>query len=398
MSKLSLKLLFVSAVFAVGVSFANQLPIFADYVESLSEIIPDQIKLNVFGEVSFDDNIFSDPRGDERSSLIYKAGLKADVYRNTNFGRYGVSGKVAYNYYQRYSHDKNHWDWSISPDLNINFGEGYLTGRLALRSSSRLERISSDNVNYARHYENGATGVLDYCRNPRWGVSLTADYGWNVYTQKEFDSYTYQEYGATLAPYYNVTSKVKVGVRAGVERTTYRNSRTNDDNNRFRVNALVDYQASQMFGAVLEAGAVRSEYEGASRNANGDREWKPDMILSLKYRPAYNVGLNWRTSIDTSDSRSARSLHRIYQTSLAANWNVTSKVVLYSAVGVRMSDEKASAGDTREWFFQARATYNITDALSIYLGYEYNDVDYKYTGRFDYDENVVRLGVNWAVL
>ena len=398
MSKLSLKLLFVSAVFAVGVSFASQLPIFADYAESLAEIIPDQIKLSLFGEVSFDDNIFSDPRGDEESSLVYKAGVKAEVFRNTNFGRYGVTGMAAYNYYQRYSHDKNHWDWSIAPDLNINFGEGYLTGRVTFRSSSRLERISSSNVNYARHYENGVTGVLDYCRNPRWGINLTADYGWNVYTQKEFDSYTYQEYGASIAPYYNVTAKVKVGARAGAERTTYRNSRTNDDNNRFRVNALVDYQQSQMFGAVIEAGAVRSEYEGDSRNSTGDREWTPDLIVSLKYRPAANVGVNWRSSIDTSDSRSARSLNRIYQTALGVNWKINGHLNLYSGVGIRLSDEKASTGDTREWYFQTRATYNITDALSIYLGYEYNDVDYKYTGSCDYDENVVRLGVNWSVL
>ena len=398
MNKLSWKILFAAAALAVVGSYASQLPVFTDYAESLAELIPDQLKLSLFEDISFDDNIFSDPRGQERSSIIFKTGVRADVYRNTNFGRYGVSGMVAYNYYQRFSHDKNHWDWSITPDLNLVFGDNYLTGRIALRSTSRLERISSDNVNYARHYENGVTGVLDYSRNPRWGITLTGDYGWNVYSQKEFDSYTYQEYGASLVPYYKVTEKIKVGIRAGVERTTYRNSKTNDDSNRFRVNALVDYQHSLMFGTVLEAGAVRSEYEGASRNANGDREWKPDLSLSVKYRPVNNVGITWRNSIDTTDSRSARSLKRIYQSALGIAWDITSHFTLTSAVGVRFSDEKNSIGDTREWFFNARANYKFNDKLNAYLGYEYNDVDYKYVGRFDYDENVVRIGVNWSVL
>ena len=122
------------------------------------------------------------------------------------------------------------------------------------------------------------------------------------------------------------------------------------------------------------------------------------MILSLKYRPASNVSMTWRSSIDTADSRSARSLNRIYKSVLGATWDVTTKFSLYSGLGVRFADEKNSVGDTREWFAQVRATWKITDALNVYLGYEYNDVDYKYTGHYDYDENVVRLGVNWSVL
>ena len=185
----------------------------SDYFETAAAAIPNRLTLSAFEEVRYNDNIH-DSATRRVGSFINECGLSLDWYKNYENGKYGVIGDISYEYYDKDS-DESEFKWNISPFI---LGGIDLLGndRLMLTLSSRSvnEKYDTSDTNHTTHIDNTIGLTYDMLKFARWGVALSARYFNKYYTDSDYKDKSYQEYSFGVAPYYNLTDKIKLGIRS----------------------------------------------------------------------------------------------------------------------------------------------------------------------------------------
>lgn len=365
----------------------------SDYFETAAAAIPNRLTLSVFEEIRYNDNIH-DSATNKIGSFINEAGISLDWYKNYENGKYGLVGDISYEYYDKDSHDENEFKWNLSPFIlgGVDvFGEDRLMFTLSSRSAN--EKFDSSNTKHAKRIDNTAGVTYDMLRFAHWGVAFSAKYDNRRYTDSEFKNHSYQKYTFGVAPYYNLTEKIKLGINSSYKEREYTNNKSHDDSKTYTIAPFIDYRQSKQFSVHLGGGLSRTEYKGRSKNTKGDGEWEPVANLTFRYYPVSNFFLSYISSLEWEDSGSGRGGRVAYFNSLRATWQITRRISFSPGVSVDVQDERNSLYDTTEYTAFANLDYKISERFSTYLGYEYEHTKYKYLPSRDYEVNEIWLGV-----
>ena len=189
-----------------------------------------------------------------------------------------------------------------------------------------------------------------------------------------------------------------MGVRLGYEETDYDHHGAYDDFTRYVVNGLVDFR-NDKFSATAEAGMEHLNYDGLTGHiAEGDGQWKFNGSLNLKFKPVSNfeTGLALSTGRDSSSVGYGRNDSVQNKIAMSAKWMATSHVLLMGRVGVSDNNEKKISADNREFFTELQANYIFNNGISLYVGYKYRNIQFRYDGDLDYSVTEYFLGCRYT--
>ena len=364
----------------------------SDYFDTAAAAIPNKLSISAFEEVRYNDNIHNSASR-KVGSFINECGLTLDWYKNYENGKYGVIGDISYEYYAKDS-DENEFKWNISPFI---LGGIDLLGndRLMLTLSSRSvnEKYDSSDTKRTSHIDNRIGLTYDMLKFARWGVALSARYFNKYYTDSDYKDKSYQEYAFGVAPYYNLTDRIKLGIHSSYKERFYRNNNSNDDSKTYEIAPFIDYRQSSKFSVHLGAGLSRTEYKGRSQGTNGDGDWEPVANMTFRYTPVKNFILTYLSSLEWEDTGSGRGGRMSYYNSVRATWQITHRISFSPGVSMDIRDERNAMYDCTEYSVFANLNYRFSERISAYLGYEYEKNKYKYISTRDYDVNECWLGV-----
>ena len=370
----------------------------SEYLDSALSILPNTLTLHVFEEIGHTNNAYKSS-GDRQGSFYFKTGVSPAIHRENGNLTYGVKGRFTYDYYTRFSGDLNQFNWNITPTISFkDDGEGLIRDvTLGLNSVAKIDSINNRDTRYARSYTTTVKAGADLAFTEKMGVLVNGKYVYDYYSQNEFKGFTKKKYGADLTPYFQVTERIRTGVRLGYEKVDYTHERVYDDYNRYVVNAMFDYHAEQ-FGFTAEAGAEHMNFKGISGYvADSDGKWKFNGNLRMKYKPVNN----FETSLALSTGHENSSTNGVNdgirnKVTLGAKWIATSHIILMGRTGISDNDEKSSQDDNREFFAALEADYIFNNGLSVYLGYKYRNIQFRYNSDLDYSITEYFLGCRYS--
>lgn len=369
-----------------------------NFMEASAAIFPNELAVSVSQEVSYDDNVYRATKGDERGRWIFSTGLTAKWFRTSTYLTYGLEGEITYDHYHKKAHELSEFVYSLSPILMGNLGVG--TGDLYLNfySTCDFDRLSNVDQRYARSYTNGVQAVWNLIDHERWGLAITGDWAYEYYPDKEFKNNTNHAYGVSIAPFYQLTGKTRLGLRLGYDETKYKNNERHDDSDSVFLNAFVDYRMTEKFSIYAEAGVEKKSYKGETKGTKGDDDFSPNGRLTLRYAPVSNVALslNLEHSLADSYAEDERGMMKETSSNLTAAWTVNPKFLIMQSLKYTLQDEKESALDTVQYAYELRAEYTLRERLTLYGEYSYDIVHYSYDHDLDYDINNFMLGVSWS--
>ena len=369
------------------------------YLDSALSILPNQLSLSIFEEVGHTNNAYKSS-GDRNGSFYFKTGIAPAILRTKGNLTYGLKGRFSYDYYTRFSGDLNQFNWSLTPTISYkDDGEGLIRDlTLGLNSVAKVDSLNNADRRYARSYITTASVGADLAFTEKLGVLINGKYVYDYYTQDDFEDFSKQTYSANLTPYFQVTEKSRVGVRFGYEKTDYDHHGAYDDFTRYVVNGLVDFR-NDKFSATAEAGMEHLNYDGLTGHiAEGDGQWKFNGSLNLKFKPVSNfeTGLALSTGRDNSSVGYDRNDSVQNKIAMSAKWMATSHVLLMGRVGVSDNNEKKNSMDNREFFTELQANYIFNNGISLYVGYKYRNIQFRYDGDFDYSVTEYFLGCRYT--
>lgn len=370
-----------------------------NFLDATASVIPNRLSLGANYEAKYNDNIHHDAKGrDKHGRWVFNTGLTADWFRNTSLLTYGLTGELDYDHYHRESGELSQFRYSLAPHIAGAIGVGMGDVYLNFTSTSDLAPLSSTDRRYARSYTNGLQAVWDIIDHDRWGTALTGDWEYVYYPGSEFKDNTRQTYGVSLAPYYKLSAKTKLGLRLGYEKTDYRNSKRHDDSDKVYLNAFTDYRVTQKLSMYGEAGLERQSYRGETKGTNTDRDVSPNGRLSVRYAPVSNfsLALSVYHALEQSYARDKRGLMKETTTSLTAAWAVNPKFLITQILKHTHQDEKESAQDINEYGYTLRADYYLFNNINLYSSYTYEHVHYIYDHNQCYAINEVLFGLSWS--
>ncbi|MBO4619950.1 MAG: hypothetical protein J5654_07555 [Victivallales bacterium] len=370
----------------------------SEYLDSALSILPNQLSLSVFEEIGHTNNAYKSS-GDRRSAFYFKTGVAPSILRENGNLTYGLKGRFSYDYYTRFGGDLNQFNWSLTPTISYkDDGEGLVRDvTLGVKSVARVDALNNADRRYARSYTTTVGAGADLAFTEKLGALVNGKYVYDYYSQEEFNGFTKKVYSADLTPYFQVTEKTRAGVRFGYEATKYVHSDVYDDYNRYVVNGLVDFHDDK-FGATMEAGVEHMNFDGVTGHvADSDGKWTFNGSLKLKYKPVDNfeTSLALSTSHDNSSVNERTDSIR-NKIALGAKWQATSHIVLLARGGISDNDEKFDKDDSREFFGALEADYVFNSGISVYLGYKYRNIQFRYDSDLDYSVTEYFMGCRYT--
>lgn len=371
----------------------------AAYLDSALSVLPNQLSLSIFEEIGHTNNAYksSDSRN---GSFYFKTGIAPAISRTKGNLTYGLKGRFTYDYYTRFGGDLNQFNWSLTPTISFkDDGEGLIRDlTLGLNSTVKVDALNNADNRYARSYITTVNAGVDLAFTEKLGVLLNGKYVYDYYTQEEFEDFSKQTYSANVTPYFQATAKTRLGIRLGYEETKYNHHGAYDDFNRYVVNGLVDFHGEK-FSATAEAGLEHLNYDGVTGYiADADGHWKLNGSLILKFKPVTNfeTALALSSGHENSSVGYGRNGSVSNKIAMSAQWMATSHILLQGRVGVSDNNEKKSADDNREFFTELQANYMFNSGLSLYVGYKYRNIQFRYDSDMDYSVTEYFVGCRYT--
>ena len=369
------------------------------YLDSALSILPNQLSLSVFEEIGHTNNAYKSS-GKRSGSYYFKTGFSPAISREKGNLTYGLKGRFTYDYYTRFSGDLNQFNWSLTPTISYkDDGEGLIRDlTLGMNSTAKVDSLNNVNRRYARSYITTVSAGVDLAFTEKLGILVNGKYVNDYYTQDDFKDFSKQTYEANATPYFQLTEKTRAGVRFGYEKVDYNHKGAYDDYHRYVINGLVGYHDDK-FSATAETGLEQVNYAGQTGHyAAGDGHWKWNYGLNLKYKPVTNFETSFALSSGRKDSSVGYGRSDAVQNKIAlgAKWSATSHILLLGRVGVLDNNEKKSEMDNREFFTELQANYIFNNGISLYLGYKYRNIQFRYDGDFDYSVTEYFLGCRYT--
>ncbi len=384
----------IFCLFASGTLFAASSTL-SDYFYETGKILPNTLKIGISEIVTYNDNINKGTRSSSQSAWEFNTDVNIDLYRTLGNVTYGLQGSVGWNHYHN-SPRESAPDIDLSPyfEFGQDLGNLMLSGGITYKD----ETMSNSDRRFAKYYDAVIRAAYDLNSHERYGAIISGDYNYQYYTDKEFDGKDNAKYGLSLAPYYVLSPKTKVGVRFGYQRTDYRNDRDHDDLEELYLNLFVNYRVSLKVNMTAEAGATRSSYVGGpSAGTTGDDDINPNYRLGLTYNMLSNVTFTLSLSHNPENSleQDSRGLTVSNESRLGMTWIINPKLRLSQSLAATLKDEKNSTWDSRQYEYDVRLDYALRERLNLHAGYTYSTTHFKYEDDSNFKSNEVSLGVSW---
>ena len=367
-----------------------------DYFYTTGQILPNNFAISLSEDVTFNDNINEGTRENAHSAWEFNTDVNVDINKTIGYSTYGLQGSVGWNHYHNGNRDSEP-DIDLSPYFTFAQDKGNLLLDAGIQYKD--ESLSNSDRRFAKYYDAILRIGYDLNSHERYGMILSTDYQYQYYTDNEFDNNDNAKYGISMAPYYKVSPKTKVGMRLGYERTDYRSNREHDDLDEMYLNLFVNYQIAMKINLTAEAGFTRSSYDGgSSEGSTGDDGISPNYRLLLAYQMLSNLAFSLQLSHEPADSfeLGAQGLTQQNKSTLGMTWMVNPKLSLVQSVSVFLEDEKTTEMDTTQYEYDARMNYQLRKQLMLHAGYTYSTTHFKYVEDNNFKSNEITLGVSWT--
>lgn len=366
-----------------------------DYFYETGKILPNTLAISISETVTFNDNYNKGTREDSHSAWEFKTDVNIDFYRTLGNTTYGLQGSVGWNHYHNSPREAE-----PNVDLSPYFEFAQDKGNLMLSGgvTYKDETLSNSDRRFAKYYDAVIRAAYDLNSHERYGAVISGDYAYQYYTESKFSRKDNAKYGISLAPYYVLSPKSKVGLRFGYQRTDYRSNREHDDLDELFLNLFVNYQVSLKVNLTAEAGATRTSYDGRiSANSAGDDDINANYRVGLIYNMLSNLAFSLHLSHNPKDSfeLDSRGLSVENESRLGMVWTINPKLKLVQSLAATIKDEKNSTWDSRQYEYAARLNYALRERLNLYTGYTYTTTHFKYEEDSNFKSNEVSLGVSW---
>lgn len=366
-----------------------------EYFYETGKVIPNKLTISISETVTFDDNYNEGTRANAHSAWEFNTDVNIDLHRALTSAIYGLRGAVGWDHYHNSTREAEP-DIDLSPYVVFTQEQGNLM--LSGGVTYRDETVSNSDRRYAKYYDAVIRAAYDLNSYERYGILISGDCNYQYFTESEFDNKDNAKYGASLAPYYVVSPKTKVGLRLGYQRTDYRNNIEHDDLDEWYMNLFVNYRVSLKINMTAEAGVTRTSYVGGSSvGTKGDGEINPNYLLGLIYNMYSNLDFMLYLSHNPEDSfeRNARGMTMENESRLIMAWTVSPKLKLSQSVAATLTDEKNSAWDSSKYEYDVRLSYALRDRLNLHTGYTYTTTHFKYKDENNFKSNEITLGISW---
>lgn len=385
----------ILGLFSAGSLFAASSTL-NDYFYETGKILPNTLKISISETVTFNDNYNEGTPADAHSAWEFSTDVNIDLYRTLSNVTYGLQGSVGWNHYHNSPREAEP-DIDLSPYVEFAQDKGNLM--LSGGVTYQDETLSNSDRRFAKYYDAVIRAAYDLNSHERYGAIISGDYNYQYYTDSDFDNKDNAKYGISLAPYYIVSPKTKVGIRFGYQRTDYRSNREHDDLEELYMNLFVNYRVSLKMNMTAEAGATRTSYDGGpSAGTSGDDDISPNYRMGLTYNMLSNLIFTLMLSHNPEDSfeLNSRGLTINNESRLGVTWILNPKLRLSQSVAAILKDEKNSTWDSTQYEYDVRLDYALRERLNLYTGYTYTTTHFKYEDDSNFKSNEITLGVSWT--
>ena len=371
------------------------------FLTTLPLLVPNTASLKLSQEFRYNDNIDDRPRSHASGSFISNTRLDGSLTRATDQVTWGIGASVGYEHYfhrPKSTHRKD-FSYSLTPILNGKFD--FAGGELMLKLTSKMSNVEMDQSDneVVMRAENGGAAAWDVELGGHSGLTITADVMDVRYAGKEYAANEYDRYGGSIAPYYKVSDRQRVGLDTSWRRTEYRNNDKHDDYNAVEIKAFDNYVLNARTSLYLGLGAKNNYYEsGSPSDKNSDDRWGLTALASLRYLLTESMSTTIRVGRDVVDSQTGNARGRRVDlfTGIALDWRLTGKLVFRQGLTAYLSDEKTSNDDLTRYLYNARFEYEARENLGFYVGYNLNCKRYKYMDEKNYYANEFIVGATYS--
>ena len=371
------------------------------FLTALPLLIPNTTSLSLTQEFRYNDNIDEKRRSHASGSFITDTRLNGSLTRATERMTWGIGAGVGYEHYfhrPKSTHRKD-FTYSVTPILkgDFDFAGGSLMVKLTSKMSN-VEMDQSDNETVMRA-ENGAAAAWDVALGGHTGLTATADVVDVRYSGKDYAANEYNRYGGSLAPYYKVSERQRLGLDGSWRHTEYRNDDKHDDYNAVEIKAFDNYVVSSRSSIYLSLGAKNNFYDsGTKSDKNSDDDWEMTALASLRYLLTESLSSTIRVGRDVVDSQTGNARGRRIDlfSGVSLDWRLTGKLLFRQGFTAYLSDEKTSKDDTTRYLYNARFEYEARKNLGIYVGYNLNCKRYKFLDEKNYYANEFIVGATYS--
>jgi opacity protein-like surface antigen len=369
------------------------------YFDTASTVLPDKLSLGIYETVRYEDNLFSTGSG-ERGGIVFSTGVSLDASRARGEFSYSLKADVAYDHYHKFASDLSAPVYSVVPMLRYDQGNwDFVLGGNFLHSHTVVDRGSVGGNPRSKYFISGVDATWNLHLNEKWGVAVTADYEHKDHTKSAYNDEDYHKYELSLAPYYVFSPKTKAGISLGYAYKDYTDSQRYADSVTYDVNAFVDYRVTGKISTYASAGA---EWVNYTNSADVYKENDPLFNCSLTVRYAMLTNLDLRAGLKhkhADNSGGSSGMQQDTDALLGLTWRINSKLSLAQNFTHKWSDKKDGVTtDNKQISYDATLSYDVTDNLTVYGGYEFGNTDYSNLGvrKADYTTNIYHMGVRYT--
>ncbi len=373
---------------------AKAADVYSDYFTfAFAPLLDLETRFELSEELRYESNINDSANKEE--GWILNSGLSMNVVKDHDRFRCLLNGRFGYEIYLNKNSDYDDYRYSVAPQFHYNHGHWSL-GVSGIASHTFENEDTSQGRERNEVTRTGISPVFDLHFSEKWHLALNGNWKQTYYNTRRRRNESYDTYGGSIAPYYVISPKVKVGTSIGYKEKEYLYRLTNNrDSNTVSLRGFVHYSPTERLYTSLSVGGDRKEYDNSRAKYEGDGDWKVAGDFNARYVLSSTMGLDYSFSIDPDDSSSSRGTYTRIRNSLGFLWKPNPKLSITQRVFLLEREEKGTASDYDEYGYSINARYKLRGNIALTGGYSYTKTDYKYRNSSDYDCHIVKMGLNY---
>lgn len=368
-----------------------------EYFDAISEDVPARLKLSIEQSVTHESNVFDAP-DDRTSGYRFKTTLGMNRVKSIGKIDYRVTGHVGYEYVPNQS-SLTTPTYSINPSIVYKHGSWNLM--LDAKSSYKKDHVSNVDRRTSRQQKNSFEIVWDWRSSSKFGVALTGKW-YNInHTGSHFKGLDYTSYEFSVAPYYVISEKTKVGLRGGYVAKRYESHIRNDDSDRIFADLFTDYRISGKITLHAFAGIFKEDFDKKASNGHNAEDGKYNFHygLDVNYKMLNNLAFTagFIRDMENNTVNETRSVDMTTWMFLDTKWNISKKLALTTYSSYEWEDQRDNNLDNQVLRLGINLAYTFPgEALVVFGGYEYESTQFSHNSSLDYSNNTFTLGARYT--
>ncbi len=347
----------------------------------------DRVHVYAGGFVTFDDNVYLS-NNDEQNDTIWTRVGGVDM-RFEREERYGVKLAGEWRYYDYADrNDQDHTEYNVNPELYLEFNPML---NLTLEGAFSKTQAPVDVTTVARveNHTNGGGANLQIKPSDIWGVDLDWDIKEIHYKKGAFRSLEYIQNTVSVAPFYMLTEKTKLGAKITHGTTDYEHKLHNEAE-WLEGQLSATYLPTEKLALYGSFGYQSREYDHSGTNPD-DADFGG---LVMTMAAMYDLNEAWKfggTIARMPMESSAGNFNAYNRISVDATYTPITPLQFTAEFFAEHVDE-SDTKDSERYGFTVAGTWSLCDFAGTGISYKYRNKDSDALDA-DYSSNVVSLGL-----